>query len=134
MEKQIKSGEIMKKTTLVILAFFLVIMCTACTQTIENSADEIRLNKWSVTTKFDKTVTLEFSEDIATFKVDSTDKKACVTLSGLCIIDSDKISIYNEADKENYILSYKLKGNKLILRYSGGKITLFRINEKNPSE
>lgn len=123
----------MKKLTFVIFVFMLIFMCSSCTPTIENSADEIRLNKWSYTTKYDKVVTLRFTGDKAVFKIDSSDSQACVKLKGLCVIDSDKIAIYNESDKENYIFTYKLKGNKLKLKYLGGKIILTRQN-KNPSE
>ena len=123
----------MKKTTLVILAFFLSFMCCSCTQVIVNSADEIRLNKWSAETEYDKVITLDFNGDKGVFKVNSRDKKASLTISGLCIIDADKIAIFNEADNENYIFSYKLKGDKLTLKYSGGKLNLLRV-KGNPSE
>ena len=124
----------MKKTTILIFTVMLLFFSTSCTQTVENSADEIRMNKWCLTTKYDNEVTLNFLDDIGIFQVKSTDKRACVKLKGLCIIDKDKISIYNEADKENYIFKYKLKSNKLMLSYMGGKITLLRDKRKNPSE
>jgi len=124
----------MKKSVLVILVLILNFIFCSCTQVVVNSADEIRLNKWSVSTEFDKEVTLEFKGDKGIFKVESEDKKSCVTLSGLCIIDADKIAIFNESDKENYIFSYKIRGNKLNLSYSEGKLTLLRVQRKNPSE
>lgn len=119
----------MKKKAVCLLTIVILLVFSSCTQIPENTADEIRFHNWALSTKYDKKVILKFNGDKAIFKVKSKDKAANVTLRGLCIIDKNKIAIYNEYDKENYIFTYKLKLNKLTLVHSGGKITLTRINK-----
>ncbi|MCH5303322.1 MAG: hypothetical protein J1E41_00540 [Ruminococcus sp.] len=99
---------------------------SSCTQVVKNTADEIRLNTWSARLKSESMVTLKFKEDIASFKVTSSDKKPDLKLSGLCIIDSKNIMIFDDSDNQNYVFSYKLKENKLILGYNSVKLTLKR--------
>lgn len=116
----------MKFFKILIIAVFCVALMTACTQTINNTADEIRLNKWSTGLKSGSVVSLKINDDFATFRVKSKDKYARVKLSGLCVIDSDSIVIIDSKDKHSYKFGYKLHNNKLKLKYGGGKITLKR--------
>ena len=122
-----EKGEIyMKNTSVIIVILSLIIICCGCTRVIETASDEIKSNKWKMTTDFGKKVVLKFSGDTAIFRVKSKDKFACVVIKGLCVIDSKKISIFNNSDKENYTFRYKLKGNRLRLKYMGGQINLIR--------
>ena len=107
-------------------AFILIIIMSSCTQIIKNTADEIRLNKWKAKLKSGSIVTLKFKEDSADFNISSKDKKSDVKLCGLCVIDSENIMIFDDNDNQNYVFSYKVKDNKLVLNYDEGEMVLKR--------
>ncbi|MCH5298970.1 MAG: hypothetical protein J1E96_04315 [Ruminococcus sp.] len=116
----------MKLFKFLIITVFCAVLMTSCAQTVSNTADEIRMNKWSAKLKSGSSVNLSVDDDFGTFQVKSKDRDARVKLSGLCVIDSDSIVIIDSKDKQSYRFSYKLHNNKLKLEYNGGKITLKR--------
>lgn len=116
----------MKSVKIMILSVLCAVVMTSCTQTVSNTADEIRMNKWSAKLKSGSSVSLSIDDDLGTFQVKSKDKDARVKLSGLCVIDSESIVIIDSKDKQSYKFGYKLHNNKLKLKYGGGKITLKR--------
>ena len=116
----------MKFFKMLIIFVLCAALMTSCTQTVSNTADEIRMNKWSTWLESGSSVSLTVNDDFGTFQVKSKDKDARVKLSGLCIIDSDSIVIIDSKDKQSYKFGYKLHNNRLKLKYGGGKITLKR--------
>ncbi len=116
----------MKCYKILIAAVLCVSVMTSCTQTVSNTSDEIRMNKWSAKLKSGSSVSFKISDDFGKFQIKSKDKDACVKLSGLCVIDSDSIVIIDSKDKQSYEFSYKLHNNKLKLGYNGGEISLKR--------
>ena len=116
----------MKFIKILIISVLCAALMTSCAQTVSNTADEIRMNKWSAKLKSGSRVSLSIDDDFGTFRVNSKDKDARVKLSGLCVIDSDSIVLIDSKDKQSYKFSYKLHNNKLKLGYNGGKITLKR--------
>ena len=111
-----------------IILFIIVILLTSCTQVIVDEADEIRLNKWSAELENSSTVTLDFDDDIARFKIKSKDKEANSIIKGLYAIDDKNIMIYNQDENEPYFFGYKINNNKLVLKYDGGSLALTRRN------
>lgn len=116
------------KKLLLILLFVLTVLFSSCTQTVENVYDEIKLNSWNLTTDYGKKVTLTFEDDVAFFKIQSEEKATDVQIKGLCVIDNEYITIFDQNDKESYMFKYKLKNNKLTLSYYDNKITLTKNN------
>ena len=110
----------------VLICILIVLVFNSCTPVPESEADEIRFNRWSKKFKNGSRATLSFEGDRAGFKVDSADKDACLSLSGLCVFDSEKFALYDESDGGEYVFRYKLCENKLTLYYDEGKITLKR--------
>ncbi len=105
----------------------LIFIMTSCAGTVENAADEIRLNDWSARLNSGYDAQLRFKDDNAEFKILSKNKKSDVRLSGICFIDRSRIIIFDSSDKDSYVFEYKLIDNKLRLRYDGGKIVLTRV-------
>lgn len=112
----------MKKILLIPLCILLLL--TSCTQVVSNTADEIRLNKWSATLGGNRRVTLSFNDDIGSFNISSKENK--IKIKGLTIIDSDTIAIFDSDDSEVYRFKYSLKENKLKLTNSYGTLYLKR--------
>ena len=108
----------------IVIMFFL----TSCAQVVVNTADEIRLNRWSASLQNGSTVKLNFKNDTAEFCVKSKDNDAQITINGLCFFDKQSMLIYDKKENEPYIFEYKIKNNKLILKHSGGRLVLTREN------
>lgn len=122
MKKSVITGDKMKKILLIPLCILLLL--TSCTQVVSNTADEIRLNKWSATLGGNRRVILSFKDDIGSFYISSKENK--IKIKGLTIIDSDTIAIFDSDDSEVYRFKYSLKENKLKLTNSYGTLYLKR--------
>ena len=111
-----------------LIPIIIAVIMSSCTQVVIDSADEIRMNTWSTKLQNGSVVSLRFKEDIACFKINSSDKDACACIKGLGVIDDSKIMIYNKSDNEPYFFNYKIKKNTLVLSYENGSLTLSRKN------
>ena len=108
----------------IIIIFFL----TSCTQLVTNTADETRMNTWKAELQNGSIVTLSFENDTAQFRVEDEDGDVLTRIKGLCFFDNKSMLIYNKSESEPYIFEYKIKNNKLVLSYGGGRLVLTREN------
>ena len=108
-----------------IIPIIIMIILSSCTQVVVNTADEIRMNKWSGKTENGNVFTLSFKNDKAEFKVQNNNKLNLI-LKGLCAIDNKRIMIYNQSENEPYFFEYTINNNNLILKYDNGIIKLRR--------
>lgn len=115
------------KFKLIIPILIMIFLCS-CARVIDDAVDEIRMNRWSAKLQNGSVASLSFNDDYASFKIQSKDKAACAAIKGLGIIDDKTIFIYNLSDNEPYYFDYIIKNNTLIIKYNGGKLTLYHKN------
>ena len=115
------------KIKLIIPIFIMIFLCS-CSSVVKNAADEIRLNKWSAELENKSVVTLQFKGDTAKLNIKAESKEASAQIKGVSFIDTKRIVIVNNSDKELYTFNYTLKNNKLKLKYKGGAVSLTRKN------
>ena len=96
-------------------------VCGGCRQKIETSSDEIRASDWHVSGS-EVSGMLEFNDEYAYLYIDNGDD-SCV-ISGLCVITDDNIRIIDNGLKSEYLFTYILGGESLVLGY-GGKEAVF---------
>ena len=102
---------------------FLLGGCT--TRQIVTTADELTINKWSSSDKFNKEISLEFNGNNATlsFKTENFSGK----ISGLAIID-DKTIIINDTNlNQDFFFEYELFGDKINLKYKDNTLELKKL-------
>ena len=97
--------------------FSLVFIMTSCARVIENTPDEIRLNKW----------TAALSGDNADFIIRNKNNKQDLNISGTAFMDEKRLIVFDKSDSGNYVFTYSLKDDILTLEYDGGKIKLKRV-------
>lgn len=107
--------------------FTLVFIMTSCARVIENTPDEIRLNKWTAALNGGGKVTLDFSGDSADFIIRNKNNKQDLNISGTAFMDKKRLIVFDKSDSGNYVFTYSLKDDILTLEYDGGKIKLKRV-------
>ncbi|MEE1056318.1 MAG: hypothetical protein UH239_03625 [Acutalibacteraceae bacterium] len=112
---------------LIITVTFLMFGCT--TRQIITTADELTINKWSSSDKFNKEISLEFSENNATlsFKTENFSGK----ISGLAIIDDKTITINDKTLNQDFSFEYELFGDKINLKYKDNMLELEKVAVEN---
>ncbi len=115
----------MKNLKLACTALTLSVSLSACGCGVINSnSDEIRQSDWVFAGRSAE-ASLVFDGNNAEMTVKNADGSD--TISGLCVIDDERIVIIDSDD--TYSFTYTLGGKKLLLSYGGGEIT-FKRNEK----
>lgn len=114
----------MRKILIICVAGF-VILLSSCSEVVSTPEDEVRLNRWRARLKNGSTLSLCFKDDVGTLKIEG--KKLKTKLSGLSFVDNDSIIITDSELNRTFLFKYRLKNNKMSLKYSGGKIFLKKV-------
>lgn len=112
----------MKK--LIAMLWMCVLLLTSCEQVITNTADEVRLNRWSAKLGGGRVASLSFTDDYGCFKISSKEKRYSVKISGLAFIDKKSIALFDGESGYPYRFNYSINENKLKLSTAQGAITL----------
>lgn len=101
--------------------------CT--TRQIITTSDELTINKWSNSDKFNKEIFLEFSDNNATlsFKTEKFNGK----ISGVTIIDDKTITINDTTLNQEFSFDYELFGDKINLKYKDNTLELKKVAVEN---
>ncbi len=106
---------------LVLVAFSLC----ACTDVVNNSADELRLNSWSAQLDNGSVILLSFSEDYATFKLANSEEETCV-IDGLCEISDTAFVIHDKSTSTSFAFSYIVHFDSVEIYYEGNSVSLYK--------
>lgn len=113
---------------LILLLLFMLSMCS-CTRTmVEKKEDELKANRWQGKGDYMTVVDLSFSGDNATLKIESGGG-AKTNISGLCIVDEEKIILTDKELNENFKFNYNLNRDKVELEYNGKKLVLSKVKK-----
>ena len=115
--------------TVILIITFAFLMCGCTTRQIITTADELTINKWSSSDKFNKEISLEFSDNNATlsFKTENFSGK----ISGLAIIDDKTITINDTTLNQDFSFEYELFGDKINLKYKDNMLELEKVAVEN---
>lgn len=120
---------IKKLITATIIMMLVAFMCGCSSRRIVSQADELTMNKWSNSDKFDKEISLEFSDSKATLHLKTTNYSG--KISGLAIIDEKTITINDTTLNQDFSFNYELFGDKINLEYNNNTLELKKIAVKN---
>lgn len=120
---------IKKLITATIIMMLVTFMCGCNSRSIVSQADELTMNKWSNSDKFDKEISLEFSDRKATLNLKTTNYSG--KISGLAIIDEKTITINDTTLNQDFSFNYELFGDKINLEYNNNTLELKKIAVKN---
>ena len=121
---------IAKRLLIAILITILILLMYGCTtRQIITTSDELTINKWRNSDKFNKEIFLEFSDNNATlsFKTENFSGK----ISGLAIIDDKTITINDKTLNQDFSFEYELFGDKINLKYKDNMLELEKVAVEN---
>lgn len=119
--------KIVRITCAVIALVLVSLFLSGCTRTIKGPSDELTLSSWGAELTNGNRVSLSFDEEQAEFSAhnDSFD----LFVSGIYLIDHERLVISDTATKMNYAFCYHLHGDSVELTFDEGTIIL----NKDPS-
>lgn len=120
----------MKKRANIYIIGFLCILTifvfTGCCESIENSADELRLNDWSGILENESEISLSFDDDYATLKI-SNKNIDTVSISGLCEISENEFVIHDENTNTPFAFSYIVHFDRVEVFYNSNTVSLDKL-------
>ncbi|MBQ7133266.1 MAG: hypothetical protein IJO20_02100 [Ruminococcus sp.] len=105
---------------------FVLFTFSACTKAVNNSADELKLNKWSAQLDNGGVVTLSFSGDYATLKLTDSELKT-YEISGLCEISATTFVIHDELTEMPFAFTYIVHFDSVEIVCDGNTVSLNKL-------
>ena len=107
-----------------LLVFVLFTLC-ACTDAVVNTADELRLNTWSAELYNGGVVSLSFSGDFATLKLENSELEE-FAVSGLCEISDTAFVIHDENTDAPFAFTYIVHFDSVEILYEENTVRLYK--------
>ena len=115
----------MKKIIFLILSTIICIcLLCSCTQTkIQSISDELKSKAWEGKGEYMTTINLEFNDNNAKVEILSYGGAKTI-IKGQCIVSDKDFNITDNKLHKNFIFTYKLEGDTLILNYDNNKMKM----------
>lgn len=105
------------------LAVLVGMMClTSCTREIRGPSDELRMFRWRCEEENGCAAALSFGDTDACLTIDND--AYSLSIEGLCAVDDHSMTICDSESGKNYSFGYLLYGDRIVLRYGTGELTL----------
>ncbi len=111
-----------------LLAFLLIFAICGCTRVVSGNADELVMNVWYFKNDYGVYSVLSFIGDRAELII-CGDGKNTEVISGQVMVNENEIAITDDETQQNFVMSYVLYGDRIVLTYDGLELTMKKYIE-----
>ncbi len=112
----------MKRLCKIIAFLSVVFVLSSCSDSVENSADELTLNSWYAELSNKTTMSLDFSLDFATLKIQREGEES-VEISGLCEVSESAFVIHDKLTNTPYAFEYDVNFDRIEVVYGSNTVS-----------
>lgn len=120
----------MKKICVLFFIIIIPVIFCGCSRVVTCKADELVMNTWHFENENNVSAELSFENNTAKLQICS-DEEINTVISGQVLVSNNEIVITDTETKQNFIMTYELYGDKIILKHDDNELKMTKSTATN---